>query len=48
MAVRVTMPGVGTIVVVVRVSVGMLHAAHGSTRELTDPPYAVIMTTGRQ
>ena len=44
--VRVTVPGVGVIVVVVRVSVGVLHAANGNTRELTDPPYAGIMTAG--
>jgi hypothetical protein len=46
MMVRVTVPGVRVIVVVVGVSVGVLHAANGNTRELTDPPYAVIMTAG--
>jgi hypothetical protein len=45
MAVRMIMPVVGMIVIVV--SVGVLHAAHGSTRELTDPPSAGIMTAGK-
>jgi hypothetical protein len=44
--VRATVPGVRVIVVVVRVSVGVLHAANGNTRELTDSPYAGIMTAG--
>ena len=46
--VRVTVPGMRVIVVIVRVSVGVLHAANGNTRELTDPPYAGIMTAGWQ
>src|SRR5262245_55766587 len=38
MAVFVTVSLVGMVVILVRVSVGVLHAAHGSTRELTDLP----------